>query len=267
MKHVQAEVPDIREFRSDLPASIVSLLSRLLAKSPDERFASPAEVLAFLRDSSSTDLADVWPEQTVPLPGAAEVLSSRGPMQATLQLQAQLRKARGTFAQRWSIRVGAGALVLLFFVAASKASFSKYPDLPETSFFKGIPKMESAEEQYLFALLEPRLDGPEKYEAVGHYFADDDNPSSRDFIGQANIQWARMLQRMATSPKLKRFCRRRSTTPECLTSTGRWLICRSPAASRTKNLDFNCRRERRIQNARGRRHRHCQRARLSGKRP
>ncbi len=48
LRHLQEEPPDVRQFRPDLPAPWVAFLARLLAKKPDERFASAQEVLAAL---------------------------------------------------------------------------------------------------------------------------------------------------------------------------------------------------------------------------
>jgi urea transport system substrate-binding protein len=46
--HSQAPLPPIRELRPDLPDEIASILERMLAKNPDERFSRPDEVVAAL---------------------------------------------------------------------------------------------------------------------------------------------------------------------------------------------------------------------------
>ncbi len=96
MKHAQADVPDILQFRPDTPEALVKLLDRLLQKAPENRFATPAEVLGYLQERRSADLAEDWPEHTVPLPQAGAVDQPRA-MEATLKLQSLINKReRGT---------------------------------------------------------------------------------------------------------------------------------------------------------------------------
>lgn len=42
--HLQKPVPPIGDKRDDVPAELISILERMLAKRPDERFATPGEV-------------------------------------------------------------------------------------------------------------------------------------------------------------------------------------------------------------------------------
>ncbi len=44
--HLHDTIPPIRHFRDDLPNGLAAVVNRMLAKSPDERFAEPAEVAA-----------------------------------------------------------------------------------------------------------------------------------------------------------------------------------------------------------------------------
>ncbi len=48
LMHLRDEVPDIRQFRPDLPPPWIGFLARLLAKEPDQRYASAEELLAVL---------------------------------------------------------------------------------------------------------------------------------------------------------------------------------------------------------------------------
>lgn len=50
MRHQQADPPPLAQFRADVPAPVEALLRRLLAKRPEERFATPGAVVAALDD-------------------------------------------------------------------------------------------------------------------------------------------------------------------------------------------------------------------------
>ena len=47
-KHIGTPPPDIREFNPDVPPATMAILDRMLAKSPDERYQTPEELLRAL---------------------------------------------------------------------------------------------------------------------------------------------------------------------------------------------------------------------------
>lgn len=173
MKHVQSTVPDLRASREGLPDSIVEFVSRLLSKSPDDRFENPSDALNFLREHRSGDLAEVWPDQTVPLPGAS-VASNSGPLQATLLLQSKLRAGqRARNRKRILSLIGMATLMSGMFLAGAAFTF----ELPHEMFrqqpaplFRSIPKASTIEEQYKQALLHADWVDNHKWEAVLHHW-------------------------------------------------------------------------------------------------
>jgi serine/threonine protein kinase len=48
LKHQQAEPPRVEQFRNDVPAAVSTVLRKMLAKRPEERYQAPAEVAAAL---------------------------------------------------------------------------------------------------------------------------------------------------------------------------------------------------------------------------
>jgi serine/threonine-protein kinase len=52
LQHQQDAPPDIRELRPDVPKPLEEILNRMLAKRPDDRFATPAELMAALASSA-----------------------------------------------------------------------------------------------------------------------------------------------------------------------------------------------------------------------
>lgn len=195
MKHVQATVPDLSNLRSDLPNSLLELVARLLAKSPDNRFESPSEVLAYLKKQRTGDLADAWPDQAIPLPGVGS-RTGTGPMQATLTLQSKLRNGGGLRRKLAATLMATLFLIGSFAVGAAttfERPFRLFEDDP-TDIYKGMPKKETVEAQYQAALLSTDLDPIAKWEAVSYYFPKDASASNRYYSGQASIKLAAALQ-------------------------------------------------------------------------
>ena len=53
-KHVEVQAPDVRESNPDVPDEVVDVLKRMLAKKPEHRYATPAELLKDLEDPKKT---------------------------------------------------------------------------------------------------------------------------------------------------------------------------------------------------------------------
>ena len=193
MQHVQAPVPDIGEFRDDVPPTLHELLTRLLAKHPQSRPSNPAEVLDFLRSGRHSDLQHDWPDQTVPFPEVA-TSNENGPLQATLALQAKLLPK--------SVRSRGKLLPLLAIIAFLTTSFGIGAMLAfstplrlfesQEEFYWDIAKQADAESQYRWALL--NTDGSQlaKWEAVKHFFPNQDDGLNRLYAGLASLQLARV---------------------------------------------------------------------------
>lgn len=64
MAHAQTPVPPLSNVRSDVPPKLLTILDRLLAKEPSERYATPAEVAAalqpFAQGAQLPELLDAW---------------------------------------------------------------------------------------------------------------------------------------------------------------------------------------------------------------
>lgn len=190
MQHVQAEVPDIRQFRQDLPDSIVHMLHRMLAKSPAERFSSPQELVQYLRDHRGGDLAPYWPEQTVPLPGAISA-GSTGPLRATMMLQSRLRKKKLNH-RLWGMALAGTFMLAGLAFAAGRAAGTK-PDPFEVGVVDevaAIPQQATVEEQFLYALFAQEDDQSQaRWLAVEHYFPGP-NELNRQYAVRAQLQLA-----------------------------------------------------------------------------
>lgn len=207
MKHTQAEVPDILQFRAEIPKSLVMLLERLLEKSPQDRFESPAHTLAFLQQHRGQDLSQLWPEQTVPLPRVS-LLGNPPVMEATLKLQAMLnRRGRLVGGSKWWKRLAAVLLILAAFVAGMAMTLADPFAYTEVSqLYRGVPRQDTVQAQYHYALLNEnrRVAREDKWRAVEHYFPKDEGGLNRSYAAMASLQLARALHRKGDSEAAKR---------------------------------------------------------------
>ncbi len=190
MQHVQATAPDIVQFRSDLPPSLIALVERLLLKRPEDRFQSPAEAIEFLRAHRYSDLQTAWPDHTIPLPG---VSNAHGPLPATLTLQAKLRGGKSPARRSLLWPMAVVAFLITTFGLGAMLAFETPFRLFESQedFFWDIAKQSSAEQQYRWALLNTDANQIAKWEAIGHFFPKQDKPLNRLYVGLANLQLAR----------------------------------------------------------------------------
>jgi eukaryotic-like serine/threonine-protein kinase len=196
MQHVQAPPPKLVDFRADIPKPLAQLVDRLLRKLPQERFGSPDEVLEFLRTERKDGLAEFWPEQTIPLPGAERPLNSAAPSPATLKLQARLNRARNDNRRRW-LAVSAMAVMGLLFGLMGALYAQNRPRQTlfgnsENMYF-GVAKQATVEKQYMLALLNQNPRNRYLWDAIPHYFPPEDSNNNRLYAGKAWLQAARQL--------------------------------------------------------------------------
>ncbi len=75
-KHMQVEPPDVREFNPDVPDGLWAVLRRMLAKRPDDRYQTPAELLdALMRLSAVAET----PGRQTPSPEDSERAAAPSP--------------------------------------------------------------------------------------------------------------------------------------------------------------------------------------------
>ncbi len=190
MQHVQATAPDMVQFRTDLPPSLIALVNRLLLKRPEDRFQSPTEAIEFLRAHRYGDLQTDWPDHTIPLPG---VSNAHGPLPATLTLQAKLGRAKSPARRNLLWPLATLAFLSTTFGLGAMLAFETPFQLFESQeeFYLDIAKQPNAEQQYRWALLNTDANQFAKWEAIGHFFPKLDKPLNRLYVGLASLQLAR----------------------------------------------------------------------------
>ena len=196
MQHVQAQPPNLRELRADIPKTLAQLVERLLAKDPQRRFDSPDEVMEYMRAERNGSLAEFWPEQTIPLPGA-ERPNNGAPLPATLKLQAQLNRIRSYNHRRWLW----GAVVILLGLMAGVMGALYAQSRPQSSLFgnsqnmyRGVARQATVEQQYAYALLSQNPHNRFLWEAVPHFYPPEESGRNCLYAGKAWLQIARHLR-------------------------------------------------------------------------
>ncbi len=190
MQHVQAEPPHISSLRTDLPTSLVELVSRLLMKDPANRFSSPAEVLDALKVSRATDLEAYWPEQTVPLSGAMNA-ALVGPSAATMMLQLKLNQKRLSARKRIGYLLAAPVLALATFALGAFLGGFGSSDLLaiKEPTFQAVKKFDKVKEQFADALMNTDASRA-RWEAVIELHPPDKSLTNRIYAGKAWLQLA-----------------------------------------------------------------------------
>ncbi len=75
LQHQSGELPNLGQFRPDVPESVVDVLETMLAKRPEDRFQNPAELLAALI-AVTEQLGIVYPQISLPVGWSARTTRS-----------------------------------------------------------------------------------------------------------------------------------------------------------------------------------------------
>jgi hypothetical protein len=139
--HLDTPVPPIRQWRPEVPAKLVGVLDRMLAKNPADRFATPAEVAAAVQPfAAGSDLARLVQPGAGPTQ-QAQLAPQPGPGPAPAQPIPAFQKARRPSAgrkpfpklvTRRSLRLAAlaGCGVLIAAALVLWPRFGKLPPAP-----------------------------------------------------------------------------------------------------------------------------------------
>lgn len=204
--HLHETPPPLDRARGadDLPEWLIAVVSRLLRKSPSDRFQSPTELLEAVRAEASVASG----------PGLGPV----GTAAATVRLQRASDQLRSNNRRKW-LRRAAIVVGILGWTALATAAALRTParNVEETLIPTRVPRAEMVEEQYLIALTRNDLAG---WTAVGDYFPPEENATNTDFFQKAQLQLARwhidqqqlplardQLQRLLAQPRLSKLHR------------------------------------------------------------
>lgn len=173
VQHLKTEPDRLEELRPDLPPGLCRIVHKLMAKSPEQRYASAADLLRELRTLQPID-GEEWAHESlaaIDLELAGKELVS---VQATQQLQTVMLK-NATIAMQarqrrwhWIPLTLLGSLLIGGLVAWATRP-QPLLALPDGGLPARIARFETVQEQYYFAATSP-VQSEAAYQAVWEYF-------------------------------------------------------------------------------------------------
>jgi serine/threonine-protein kinase len=189
VQHLQTPPPPLQELRPDAPPELCTIVDRLLAKKPQDRYGSAVELLRDLRalPTSHWDQDLQLDDETLSLaPDATSPLSldATRELQAIMQTQAVLRVRRR---RPWTWPL---ALALSAIVGAALASitWSSVLHVAPTE-FDAVEEKPTANEQYWHAL---NLNTEAAYLSVAKFHPPEKNAENLYYVRRAKQQLAAM---------------------------------------------------------------------------
>ena len=192
MQHMQAEVPPLNQLRPDLPMSLVTIVHRLLAKTPEERYGSAAELSRALREVVDSHL-DGHVDQMIPFAGLIIDHQHVSNLEVTQQLQKMTRSGtKSAVIDSWarSMVVKTASVLGLFLVGLLATLYGTRTDLlsDHSEMTGSVAQQTTVQRQYALALIENDL---KHWRAVSAYFPPTDS-IRRDYELKAELQIARL---------------------------------------------------------------------------
>jgi serine/threonine-protein kinase len=190
VQHLKKQARPVGELRPDLPAAMVRIVHKMLAKDPDQRYSTPQELLRDLRKLQTECLSAQWPEDLPGWepPGSELTLPALGA--PTERLDSLMRKMAILSAPRRRLGIWLFAASATFALGGLLAwtTLGRTPLLPGGGqLHHDTPRQESALRQFYFA---SRIGTEEAWESVARYFPQDDY-----LVARAKQQLARIYLR------------------------------------------------------------------------
>ena len=198
LQHMHETAPPLTTSRgkSDVPNWMLTLISKLMAKAPGDRFANASELLSAIEQSTGT------PSGALPLNGIAA---------ATIQLQQAMRlESARRRKRRASIMAASLVPLLALFVGAKWEARGKAPSIQRLLAPEIVPKKATVEEQYLSAASRDDIVG---WKSVIEYFPPEQSSKNASYATKANIQLARLLHRTDRSAEARAILERIADDP------------------------------------------------------
>ncbi len=200
VQHLKSQPPRLENRRPDLPASVCRIVHKMLEKDPNNRYATPRELLRELRAVSlelfpedAGDELEHWTSDEL----AGTIATRR---EATERLAAAMRTTAMPAVRRRRAAWGWMGLALTCLVAGTALAFAVRPQplITPQAEDEQIRRYDSAAQQYFHAMM---LDSEGAWKSVGEYF-----PNERLYTLPAKQGLARLyLRELDFEPALAIF--------------------------------------------------------------
>jgi len=188
--HLNKEPRRLEEVRPDLPPALCQVVARMLAKQPEQRHATPQDLLRDLRRVQSEHLGGQWPDDLPDWEGMPPETSGMGPSEATQRLDAILRTMALPAQSRHRAWPWAAGVILALGLGGAGAWLwtTQSPLLAGAAAQRAkVPKEENVLRQWWLA---SQVGSEDAWRAVIEYF-----PKSESFGYRAKQQLARLYLR------------------------------------------------------------------------
>lgn len=182
--------------RSDVPPWLLALISRLMSKSPSDRYADAGELLKAIEQSTGT------PSGAMPLGGIAA---------ATIQLQEAMKQETARRRRRRTLILAASMLPLVAVFVGAKLESNRKPRTVQRLLAPDVvPQKPTVEEQYLVAA---SRDDIQSWRAVSQYFPPSASEKNASYAIKADLQLARLLKRIDRTAEARAILERIADEP------------------------------------------------------
>jgi serine/threonine protein kinase len=185
LQHLKRQPEPLENHRPDLPPSLCRIVHKMLAKSPEHRFASAAELLRELRHLQMVHLKDPWPadesDAQIEVLEAATVARHEPTRRLAAVMKSSSQEA--VSGRGWAVLVSGAILAALLGAAVAWFTVREEPLLVrEEILAPEIPNQGTALRQWYLASL---LGTPEAWQSVIDYF-----PTDAYWVNRAKQQLA-----------------------------------------------------------------------------
>lgn len=189
VQHLNASPARLEDLRPDLPPALCRVVHRLLAKKPEDRFATPADLIAELRNCGFDPGENAWGADSLDWQ-VGETLQAPAAAQATQKLRTLMTvesaRRRRSSVWWWPVLVGAG--LVLGGGAAKLAQPSPLLGRPSAASPR-IAKLETSRDQYLLAM---QMGTEAAFKSVERYFSEGGDTLDAYYVHRARQQLAEL---------------------------------------------------------------------------
>jgi len=190
LQHLKRQADPLENHRPDLPAPLCRVVHKMLAKNPEHRIPSAAELLRELHRLHTTHVGDAWPEELPGVDPDACHTTAIAKNEATRQLEDLMKtSSRATVDQpRKGLWIAGGLVSMALGAAIAFATVRETPLLTDTRESRPpFPRQETAARQWYSASL---IGTPEAWRSVIQYF-----PTQSYWVNRAKQQLAMIYLR------------------------------------------------------------------------